>query len=150
MSQEHIISSSLKKYSYGIDSLHFVIDYIRENFTYLEIKSIQPYSFTIGSNHNGESVSFDFEQANSLFYGMLTLSINPNQNLLQEEEILVKYRSYWNKRPFWKYIRRQVENENLINEASTTTELFDQIELSQDSTKYDLYLTFVGFKIDII
>ncbi|MGJ1351998.1 hypothetical protein ACR79P_06505 [Sphingobacterium spiritivorum] len=144
------LASLMQQYQYGINSLPFVVDYIRENFSQLEIKSVSPYSFTIGSNFNGEPISYDFDQEYSLFYGDLFLSVNPNSNVLQNEEIVLTYRSYWNTKPYLKRITRQIEIENLVNESSVSTELFDKITLDQTSSKYDVYVTFVGFKIDII
>lgn len=145
-----IIASLTQQYQYGINSLPFVMDYINENFSELEIKSVSPYSFTIGSNHNNETIDYEIELQRSLFYGDLFISINPNDNQLQDEKIKLSYRSYWNEKPFYKHITRQIEIENLVNESSVSTELFDKITLDQISSKYDVYVTFLGFKIDII
>jgi len=144
------IASLTDRYQYGIDSLPFVIDYVRENFSHLEIKSVSPYSFTIGSSWNGEQISYVESYENCLFYGDLAISINPNSNVLADEHIKLTYRSYWNKIRFVKHITRKVEIENLINESTVSTELFDEIHLEQLSGSYDVYVTFKGFKIDVV
>jgi hypothetical protein len=131
-----------------IMSLDYVIDYLNKRFPHLSIKSVTPYSFTIGSNNQGEGLSQTEEQQRTLFFGLLNISINPNDNALAPEKIEIKYRSYFNPTPYFKTITRQVESENLINESSQSYELFDSLTISQSSTKYDFYLTFIGFKID--
>jgi len=142
------------RYQYGIDSLAFVLDYVRDNFPHLEIKSVSPYSFTLGSSWQPdpwkENIGYGADYANCLFYGHLSISINPNSDVLADELIELRYRSYWNKIPFWKRITRKVEIENLINESTVSVELFDRIDLSQLSASYDLYVTFKGFKLDVI
>lgn len=150
MKNRHLIASLIEQYQYGIASLPFVLDYITAAFPQYEIKSVSPISFAIGSNNHNEGLSYEHELKNSLFFGDLKISINPNTDDLAFEEIRLRYRSHWNFRPYWKTITRKVEEENLINEATVTTELFDKIELTQVSSKYDLYVEFVGFKIDII
>lgn len=150
MKNTHLLTNLVRQYQYGIDSLPFVIDYIKDNFSFLEIKSVSPYSFTIGSDNHGENIQMDIELKNSLFFGDLQICINPNSNPLADELIELKYRSYWNTRPYWKFITRKVEIENLINESTYSRELFDSIELTQLSNSYDVYVTFTGFKIDVI
>lgn len=150
MNRTETIENLIKEYQYGIDSLPFVLDAVRTNFSHLEIKSVNPYFFTIGSNFNNEGLKYDIELVNSLMYGRLYISINPNGNPIADEVIKLKYRSYFDKIPFWKHITRKVEIENLINESTVSTELFDKIELEQLSDSYDVYVTFAGFKIDII
>lgn len=150
MNKQETIQSLSRQYQYGIDSLPFVIDFIKENFSHLEIKSVSPYSFTIGSNWNDEGLNYDIELSNTLMYGNLNLSINPNGNPIADELIQLKYRSYFDKKPFFKHITRKVEIENIINESTISVELFDKIELTQMSNAYDLYVTFTGFKIDVI
>jgi len=142
------LRSLTSNYQYGIMSLPFCIDFVRENFPHLQIKSISPYSFTIGSQNNEENISYNHQQSNSLFFGKLYLNINPNENELEPEVIKITFRSYFNTIPYEKHINRIVERENLINEQTYSEELFDNISLIQTSKKYDLYLTFVGFKID--
>lgn len=149
MNTNQSIASLSTKYQYGILSLPFVIDYINENFASRQIKSISPHSFTIGSNHNGENIGYNIEQHNCLFFGELHLSINPNENALQDETIKIRYRSWFNTQPYYKHIQRVVEQENYINEQTVSHELFDHLTLAQGSLKYDVYLTFIGFKIDI-
>lgn len=130
-------------------SIDFILLFIRRRFPNMQVKSTTPWSFTIGSNNNGEDLPSDYELQNkSLFYGKLFLSINPNDNPLASEKIKIKYRSYFNDKPFFKHITRQVEMENLINENSFSDELFDELTIDQQSNKYDVYFTFVGFKID--
>lgn len=150
MAVEKEIASLTQQYQYGIGSLPFVIDYVREHFSQLEIKSVSPYAFAIGSNFNGENISYEVEHENCLFFGELSIQINPNSNVLADELIEVQYRSYWNNVPFFKRISRKVEIENLINESTVSVELFDKITLTQLSNSYDVYVTFKGFKIDVI
>jgi hypothetical protein len=133
-----------------INSLGFIEEFIARNYAQKKIKSITPYAFAIGSKNNGEDLEYDYNIPKSLFFGYLQLSINPNDNNLQPEKIVLKYRSYLNHTPFYKYITRYVEKENLINEASSSLQLFDDLTLVQQSTKYDTYLEFVGYKIDLI
>jgi|GEM_PF-2281670 len=146
------ISSLEGRYQYGIDSLAFVLDYVRDNFSHLEIKSVSPYSFTIGSDWHGDNPTLVYhaEYENCLFYGDLSVSINPNGNPIADELIELRYRSYWDKQPFIKWITRKVEIENLINESTVSVELFDRITLTQLSSAYDVYVTFKGFKLDVI
>lgn len=131
-----------------IMSLPFIGLYLRRNFPALTIKSVTPFSFTIGSNNNGENLEEEYAIERCLFFGTLQICINPNGNALANEKIEIKYRSYFNGLPYFKTITRIVEQENLINEASFSTELFDSLQISQASNKYDFYLTFIGFKID--
>ncbi|QNK64251.1 hypothetical protein H7F33_07140 [Pedobacter sp. PAMC26386] len=133
-----------------INSLDFIEDFLERNYAQKKIRSITPYSFTIGSNNNNEGLSYQYGLTKSLFFGQLQLSVNPNNNNLQDERIVIKYRSYFNHTPFYKFITRFVEKENLINEASNSIELFDDLVITQQSTKYDFYFTFIGFKIDLI
>lgn len=131
-----------------IMSLDYILLYLRRNFPNITIKSITPYSFTIGSNNNGENLYSDYALERSLFFGTLQICINPNASVLDDEKIEILYRSYFNGTPYMKRITRIVEKENLINEASYSSELFDSLSISQASIKYDFYLTFIGFKID--
>lgn len=133
-----------------INSLAFVREFLERNHAKKKIRSITPYAFAIGSNNHDEGLTYNYGLKNSLFFGYLQLSINPNESNLQEERITVKYRSYFNHTPYYKNITRFVEQENLINEASSSIELFDDLVITQQSTKYDFYFTFVGFKIDLI
>lgn len=133
-----------------INSLPFIEEFLSRNYAQKKIKAITPYSFTIGSNNNGEGLQYTYGLSKSLFFGTLQLSINPNNRNLQEERIIIKYRSYFNHTPFYKYITRFVEKENLINESSSSIELFDDLVITQQSNKYDFYFTFIGFKIDLI
>lgn len=139
--------------SYGklhIENLDFILEFMAAHHASKRVKSIKPYSFTIGSNHHGENLSLSYGLTNSLFYGKLQLCINPNDAPLAPEKIQIKYRSYLNHTPYDKYITRIVEKENLINEASDSLELFDNLQVTQQSNKYDFYFTFIGFKIDLI
>lgn len=130
-------------------SVDFILLFIRRRFPSFQIKSVTPWSFTVGSNNHAEDLPSVYELPNkSIFYGKLFLSINPNSNPLASEQIKIKYRSYFNDKPFFKHITRQVEMENIINENSFSDELFDQLSIEQQSNKYDVYFTFVGFKID--
>lgn len=131
-----------------IMSLDYILLYIKRNFPHIQTKSITPFSFTIGSKNNDEPIQNTLELPNSLFFGTLQICINPTDAILQAERIRIKYRSYLNRTPFFKTITRMVETENLINESSESKELFDSISITQTSTKYDFYLTFLGFKID--
>ncbi|PRY50387.1 hypothetical protein B0I27_109110 [Arcticibacter pallidicorallinus] len=131
-------------------SLGYIRQYLEKNYAGRRIKSITPYSFTVGSDHNNEGLQLHLGIEKALFYGHLYLSINPNDKNLQEEKIVIKYRSYFNHTPYFKHITRFVEKENLINESSSSIELFDSLEIAQQSTKYDFYFTFIGFKIDFI
>ncbi len=130
-------------------SVDFILLFIRRRFPQKQIKSVTPWSFTVGSNNNGEDLPNSYELTNkSLFYGKLFLSVNPNDNPLANEKIKIKYQSYFNDKPFFKHITRQVEMENIINENSFSDELFDELTIEQQSNKYDVYFTFVGFKLD--
>jgi len=131
-----------------IMSLDFVLLYLNRNFPHIDVKSVTPYSFTIGSNNHAEGIEDNIDLPRSLFFGMLQVCINPNDAPLAVEKIEIKYRSYLNVKPFIKTITRQVEQENLINESSVSNELFDSLTITQASDKYDFYLTFMGFKID--
>ena len=131
-----------------IMSLPFVEKYLSMNFPNIVIESVTPFSFTIGSNNQGEDIENSIDFQHSLFFGVLQICINPNGSDLQPEKIELKYRSYLNHKPFIKTITRIVETENMINEASESKELFDNLEISQTSTVYDFYVTFFGFKID--
>lgn len=134
----------------NIYSSDFILKFIQHNYPSKQVRSVMPYSFTVGSNNNGEPIDLNYGLERALFYGFLYLNINPNDNALQVERIRIRYRSYFNQVPFYKTITRYVENENLINENSSSLELFDDLQVTQSSTKYDFYLTFVGFKIDLI
>lgn len=131
-----------------IMSLDYILLYIKRNFPHLQVKSISPFSFTVGSNNHAEPIENSLDLPNSLFFGTLQICINPTNAVLQAEKIEIKYRSYLNRVPYFKTITREVEIENLINESSESKELFDSISITQTSTKYDFYLTFLGFKID--
>lgn len=144
MQNNHEIKESEKL----IMSLDYILLYLKRRFPHIDVKSYVPFSFTIGSNNQGEGIEDTFEMQRSLFFGHLNISINPNDAPLEEEKIEIKYRSYFNTIPFIKTVTRQVEKENLINESSQSNELFDQLTISQQSDKYDFYLTFIGFKID--
>lgn len=133
----------------NIYSLDYIKEFFRHNYAQKQIKSITPYSFTVGSQNNGENIQDTILIPDSIFYGFLYLCINPNENPLQNEVIKIRYRSYFNVTPYYKYISRFVEDENYINENSDSLELFDELTIQQASTKYDFYLTFVGFKIDV-
>lgn len=136
--------------NFNIYSPDYIRAFLRENYPQKEIRSVIPYSFTVGSNNDGENLASSYKLERALFYGFLYLNVNPNSNALQAEKIEIKYRSYFNVTPYKKRITRIVEIENLINENSSSIELFDDLEITQYSTKYDFYLTFVGYKIDII
>lgn len=138
----------IKEGEKNIMSLDYILLYLQRNFSHISVKSVSPYSFTVGSNNQGEGLELDFSIQNCLFFGMLQISINPNDGNLQAEKIEIKYRSYLNNQPYLKTITRFVETENLINESSQSYELFDSLEVAQASTKYDFYFTFIGFKID--
>ena len=131
-----------------IMSLPFITKYLEMNFPSINIQTVTPYSFTIGSNNQGENIDNQINFPQSLFFGILQVCINPNDSQLSEERIEIKYRSYLNEKPFYKTITRLIELENYINEASESNELFDDLQITQASVKYDFYLTFVGFKID--
>lgn len=131
-----------------IMSLDYILKYIERNFSQYVVKSVTPFTFTIGSNNHSEPIEDNFQIDRSLFFGYLQICINPNDAPLEAEKIEIKYRSFLNTIPFFKTITRQVEQENLINESSESRELFDQLTISQSSTKYDFYVTFIGFKID--
>lgn len=130
-------------------SLDYILQYISRSFSYKQVKSVTPYSFTVGSNNRGENLNQEYGLTSSLFFGHLFLSINPNDNDLADEKIEIKYRSYFNQKPYYKYITRFVEKENLINESTNSIELFDDLQITQQSNKYDFYFTFIGFKIDV-
>lgn len=132
----------------NILSLDYILLYINKNFPHLQVQSITPFSFTIGSNNHDENIEDSISLPGSLFFGKLFICINPNDAPLAPEKIEIKYRSYLNRVPFFKTITRQVEQENLINESSVSEELFDSLTITQASEKYDFYLTFMGFKID--
>lgn len=133
-----------------INSIEFAKEFVALHHTDKQIKSVKPYSFTVGSNNHNEGLTYSYGKMYSLFYGYLYLNVNPNGNPLQDEKIEIRYRSYFNKKPYFKYITRIVEKENMINESSSSIELFDMLEVTQASTRYDFYYTFVGFKIDLI
>lgn len=136
-----------KKRDYQINSLEFAREFIEVNHPKRKIHDVIPYAFTIGSSNNGENLPTQFKQPNALFFGFLTLCVNPNENVLQDEVIKIKYQSYFNVNPYYKHINRIVEQENLINEITTSIELFDDIELVQASQKYECYLTFTGYML---
>lgn len=144
MKKEYNINESEKT----IMSLDFVLLYLQRNFPHIDVKSVTPYSFTIGSNNHSENIDDSIDLPRSLFFGQLQICINPNDAPLAPEKIEIKYQSYLNVKPFFKTITRQVEQENLINESSVSNELFDTLTITQASDKYDFYLTFMGFKID--
>jgi len=131
-----------------IMSLDFILLYLRRNFPRFTIKTVTPYSFTIGSNNNEEGLENNVAFTKSLFFGQLHLCINPNTNPLANELIRIKYKSYLNSKPYFKTITRIIEIENLINESTVSNELFDELTITQASDKYDFYFTFIGFKID--
>lgn len=131
-----------------IMSLDYILVYLERNFPFLTVSSVRPFSFTIGSNNHNEGIENVFQMNSCLFFGNLNVCINPNGVEMEAEKIEIKYRSYFNQVPFIKTITRMVEIENYINEASVTAELFDNLDISQQSTAYDFYLTFLGFKID--
>ncbi|MFB2120050.1 hypothetical protein [Parapedobacter sp. 2B3] len=135
---------------FNIYSPAYIRSFLAENYSRMKVKSVIPYSFTVGSDNNGEDLPKDYHIPNSLFFGFFNLSVNPNDNALQPEKIEIQYRSYFNIEPYMKRITRYVEQENLINENSQSIELFDLLELNFESTKYDTYFTFVGYKIDIL
>lgn len=131
-------------------TLDYVLTYMERNFPQKIVESVRPFSFTIGSNNHGEIIDEKFEMKNCFFFGKLQLCINPNGDTLVAEKIEIKYQSWFNDKPFDKYITRLVEIENYINESSDSTELFDKIEITQASTAYDFYVTFLGFKINYV
>lgn len=133
-----------------IMSLDYVLTYMERSFPLLKVSSVRPFSFTIGSNNHGEGISNKLEMKKCLFFGKLQICINPNGNLMVPEKIEIKYRSHFNDRPYLKTITRIVEIENYINESSESVELFDQLTITQESSAYDFYLTFYGFKIDVV
>lgn len=139
-----------KKPENQINSLEYIKEFLSAHYAQKQIKSIKPYCFTVGSDNHGEGLKYDYGLTNSLFFGNLYLSINPTGDVLQDEKIEIKYRSYLNHTPYYKYITRVVEKENMINEASASTELFDSLQVTQASSRYDFYFSFVGFKIDLI
>lgn len=128
----------------------YILEYLKNNYPQKAIRSIIPYSFTVGSNNNLEGLSLSYGLEKSLFYGFLYLCISPNDSNLAPEKIVIEYRSYLSQFPYQKRITRFVEQENLINENSSSLELFDLLTVTQESLKYDFYLTFVGFKIDLV
>ena len=132
-----------------IMSLDYVLTYMSRSFPGFTVESVRPFSFTIGSNNHGEGIENELEMKNTFFFGKLVICINPNGEMITAEKIEIKLRSYLNSAPYIKTITRLVEAENYINEASESIELFDQIEISQQSTAYDFYLTFLGFKLNI-
>ena len=139
-----------KNNDFNIYSPAYIRAFLQENYPRKKVESVIPYSFTVGSNNNGENLPNEFKLQNSLFYGYLYLNINPNDAELQTEKIEIIYRSYFNVEPFYKRITRFIEDENYINENSNSIELFDDLQITQKSDKYDFYLTFVGYKIDVL
>lgn len=129
-------------------SLDFILLLIKKQFPHLIIRTITPYTFTIGSNNNGENLPLEEDLKSSMLFGNLQLCINPNDNPLATEKVQIRYRSYFNTKPYFKTITRQIEIENWLNEATVSTELFDKLTITQQSDAYDVYLTFIGFKID--
>ena len=134
---------------YQINSIEFAREFIEVNHPKRKIYRVIPYAFTIGSNNNSEGLPAEFNQNGCLFFGNLTICLNPNTSDLANELIRIRYRSYFNVIPYFKYITRIVEMENLINEITTSVELFDSLTIQQSSAKYDFYLTFTGYKIDV-
>jgi hypothetical protein len=133
-----------------IMSLDYVLTYMERSFPLLQVASVRPYSFTIGSNNHAEGIQDHFEMKKCLFFGKLQICINPNGTAMVPEKIEIIYRSHLNDRPYFKTITRLVEIENYINESSESVELFDLITITQASSSYDFYCTFLGFKIDIV
>ena len=129
-------------------SLDYAIKYLQQNFPDIQLDAVRPFAFVIGSNNNAEGIPNQFTAKDSLFFGNLKISINPNTSNMVTEKIRVKYRSFYNgNKPYWKHITRLIDGENIIYEASQTSELFSQIEIAQESSAYDLYVEFLGFKM---
>lgn len=134
--------------SKDILSLDWVLLYIQKNYPQYQVKSVSPYTFTLGSSNHGEGLELEKEIPNTLFFGKLQLDINPNGSTFANDNINLIIHSLFNPTSFDRHLNRIIEIQNYINEQTERTELFSRVEITSNSSLYDTYLSFIGFKID--
>lgn len=132
------------------ETIDYCLKYMELYHTTKAIKAVTPYSFFLGT---GEGMDLKLENNNSLFWGKVILDINPNGGLLVNTQIVLKIGSMFTSNSLHgaqeKKITRYIEKENFLNESSERWEFFNALELTGISTAYDVYVTFIGFKIDM-
>jgi hypothetical protein len=132
------------------ETIDFCLSYLELYHTKKSIKAVTPFSFMLGSDPQNDIKT---ETPNSLYWGKVILDINPNLSQLVNSTIVLKIESMLgsnsNGNPITKKITRYIESENFLNESSERFEFFRSLELTNLSTAYDVYVTFIGFKIDM-
>lgn len=134
--------------SKDILSLDWVLIYLQVNYPRYQIKSVTPYTFTLGSNNHSEGLELTKKEPHTLFFGKLQLDINPNGDAFANDNISLKIHSLFNPVSFDRHLTRIIEIQNYINEQTERIELFDNVEITSNSILYDTYLSFIGFKIE--
>lgn len=131
------------------DNIDYCLKYMELYHTTKAIKAVTPFSFFLGSGANMDTKLLN---NNSLFWGKVILDINPNGSTLVDTKIVLELGSMFSSNYLHssetKKITRTIERENFVNESSERHEFFDSCELTSLSTAYDVYVTFIGFKID--
>lgn len=133
-----------------ISTVDYALAYLELYHTKKSVRAVTPFSFMLGSD---AGMPLKTETENSLYWGKVILDINPNLSPLVDTTIVLKINSMLDSnatsRSSEKRITRYIEKENFLNESSERFEFFDFIELANLSTAYDVYVTFIGFKIDL-
>lgn len=131
------------------ETIDYCLKYMELYHTTKAVKAVTPFSFFLGT---GDGMDLKLETVNSLYWGKVILDINPNLSPLINTTIVLEigsmFMSNTNRQSQKKKITRYIEKENFLNESSERFEFFDQLELTSLSTAYDVYVTFIGFKID--
>jgi len=132
------------------ETIDFCMSYLEHFHTRKDVRSVLPFSFMIGSD-----VGMDRETKteNSLYWGKVTFDINPNLTPLVDSKLELSIHSLVSanslQKPHIKKLTRYVEEQNYLNEATERFEFFSKLELTALSPAYDVYATFIGFKIDL-
>nr|8A06_E Chain E, Penton protein P12 [Flavobacterium phage FLiP] len=132
------------------NTIDFCLSYLELYHTTKAVKACTPFSFILGSDAGMQRAT---ETTESLYWGKVILDINPNLSPLVNTTIVLEIESMLSSnsinRSENKRITRYIEKENFVNESSERFEFFKSMELSHLSTAYDVYVTFIGFKIDL-
>lgn len=143
------ISNINEQAAKDILSLDYVLLYFQHRLPQYEVKSVVPASFTIGTSHNNEGLETSKSFQNTFWFGKLQLDVNPRGVEFQAENITMIIRSMYNGAPFNRRLNRIIEVQNYLNEQTERTELFSEISITNTSTAYDTYLSFIGFEIQV-
>lgn len=139
-----------RRFKLQINTPEYLKAYLRENYPRFQIKSIIPFSFCIGTSNHGVTLQKEIIKSNCLYFGILNFTMSPISVDAVTERVEIEYTSFLNFQPYKKRITRLVVPENTINENSSNYELFEDCKINFESNKYDTYLNFVGYRIDLI